>query len=458
MTDTPIPARPEVAPPGPWAFPEPSTTRLDNGLALQTFHTPGQYVASVRLAIPVVPAQEPRELEGILALLSRTFDEGTLDHSAEEFAELLERAGVALGSSTSEFGLVLDLDVPVSRLERGLELLAECVQRPAYPDDEVDRARRKRLADIEQENADPRSRAMREFAATFYTPESRASRPSAGSPATVRAITAPAVRDFHHDHVGPTGAVLVVAGDLSPLGAEPLQELHALVERTFGGWTPQPVEPVGPQGPVRREDARRIVVVDRPGSVQSELYVGCLGPDRRHGWGAYPVLSFLVGGAPQARVDSVLREDKGYTYGLRTAFVPRADGGLFIASGSVRADVTGESVGILLDILEKAREGFTPEEVRSGVDFVSQTAPARYATADSVADEAAGLALEKLPPRWVTEMFEETRSLTGEALVEAYGRADVGRWTVVVVGDADQVADEVRALGRGDVEVRRREG
>lgn len=154
----------------------------------------------------------------------------------------------------------------------------------------------------------------------------------------------------------------------------------------------------------------------------------------------------------------MLREDKGYTYGLRTAFVPRADGGLFIASGSVRADVTGESVGILLDILEKAREGFTPEEVRSGVDFVSQTAPARYATADSVADEAAGLALEKLPPRWVTEMFEETRSLTGEALIEAYGRADVGQWTVVVVGDADQVADEVRALGRGDVEVRRREG
>ncbi|WP_392467162.1 M16 family metallopeptidase [Arsenicicoccus cauae] len=456
MTVTPTPARPEVAPPGPWSFPEPTTTRLANGLTLQTFHTPGQYVASVRLAVPVVPAQEARELEGILALMSRTFDEGTEDHSAEEFAELLERAGVALGSSTSEFGLMLDLDVPVRRLDRGLELLAECVQRPAYPDDEVDRARRKRLADIEQENADPRSRAVREFAATFYTPGSRASRPSGGSPETVRSITAPAVRDFHRRHVGPTGTVMIVAGDLSSLGAEPARALHDLVEGAFGAWRPQPVAPTGAQAPARREDACRIVVVDRPGSVQSELYIGCLGPDRRNGWGAYPVLSFLIGGAPQARVDAVLREDKGYTYGLRTAFVPRAEGGLFVASGSVRADVTGESVGLLLDILEKAREGFTPAEVRAGVDFVIQTAPARYATADAVADEAAGLALEKLPPRWVTEMFDETRSLTGEALAEAYARADVGRWTIVVVGDADQVADQVRVLGRGDVEVRRR--
>ncbi|AKT52696.1 hypothetical protein ADJ73_08925 [Arsenicicoccus sp. oral taxon 190] len=448
--------RPEVVPPGPWSFPEPVAHVLANGLTVQVFDIPGQYVASVRLAVPALPAQEPQEQEGLLALLSRTFDEGTLDHGAEEFAQLLEQAGVALGSSTSEFGLVLELDVPVARLERGLELFAECVQRPAYPDDEVERARRRRLADIEQETADPRSRATREFARTFYDPRSRASRPAAGSPDTVRAITPDAVRDFHADHVGPTGSVLVVTGDLGPLGDDPVPRVLDLVERSFGAWGPQRVAPVPPQAPRRRDDAARIVVVDRPGSVQSELYVGCLGPDRRHGWGAYPVLSFLVGGAPQARVDAVLREEKGYTYGLRAAFVPRAEDGLFITSGSVRAEVTGESLGLLLDILEKAREGFTPEEVASGVAFVSMTAPARYATADAVADEAAGLALERLPAAWVTQMFEETRGLDEQQLVAAYGRAEVGRWTVVVVGDAAQVSEQLRALGRGEVEVRPR--
>ncbi|MCH8613625.1 M16 family metallopeptidase [Arsenicicoccus dermatophilus] len=456
MSQSTIPPRPQVGEPAAWAFPTPSEHVLDNGLRLQVFHTPGQYVASVRLAVPAFPALEPLEQEGLLAILSRTFDEGTQNHTAEEFAELLEHGGIALGSSTSEFGMVLDLDVAVARLERGMELFAECVRRPAFPEDEIERARRRRLADIEQETADPRSRAAREFARTFYDPDARASRPSAGTPQSVRAITAESVRAFHTDHVGPLGATLVVAGDLSPLGPDATTVVRDLVERFFGDWAAQRIAPTAPQAPVRRDDAARIVVVDRPGSVQSELYVGCLGPDRRHGWGAYPVLSFLLGGSPQARVDAVLREDKGYTYGMRTSFVPRAHDGLLLASGSVRADATAESVQLLLTILEDARAGFEADEVRDGVAFVSMTAPGRYATADAIADEAAGLALEGLPPTWVTEMLTQTRELEPQALLRAYERAQVGVWTVVVVGDAAQVAPQLTALGRGEVEVRDR--
>ena len=195
--------------------------------------------------------------------------------------------------------------------------------------------------------------------------------------------------------------------------------------------------------------------MDRPGAVQSELLVGCPGPDRRAdgGWAAYPVLGFVVGGSPNARVDAVLREEKGYTYGIRSAFRPRRRGGLFLTSGSVRADATVESVQLLLDILGRVGDGLAEEEVRAGVDFISKTAPGRFATADAVADEAAALSLEGLTTQFTTDNLEQMRSLDPGALLTAWRRWVTGEWTVVVVGDAERCAEGLRGLGLGEVAV-----
>ena len=446
-TATTVP-RPEVTPPGPWSFPVPTRSTLPNGIEVLAYDIPGQYVISVRTAIPLPMTAEPRAVEGVATVMARLLDEGTTDHTPEEFAELLERKGIALGASVNEAGVGVDLDVPKRRLEEALGLLLLALSEPVFPQPEFDRIRRTRLAEIEQERALAPQRAAREFVATFYDEQDRASRPSAGTATTVAALTRQDVVDFHARHVGPKGMTLVVAGDLSDL------DVVAMVERTLGTWTadvavPEPV-------PARRAaDAARIVLVDRPGSVQSEVLVGCAGPDRRAegGWAPYPVLGFIVGGSPNARVDAVLREEKGYTYGIRSAFRPRSSGGLFLTSGSVRADATVESVRLLLEILDGGREGFGAEEVRAGVDFVSKTAPGRYATADAVADEASSMALEGLTTEFTTRNLEQIRELQPQQLHDAYRRWVQGEWTVVVVGDASTYADAIRALGVGEVTV-----
>ena len=132
--------------------------------------------------------------------------------------------------------------------------------------------------------------------------------------------------------------------------------------------------------------------------VYKRQVVACPGPDRHvaQGWAPYPVLGFVVGGSPTARVDALLREEKGYTYGIRAAFRPRRVGGLFLVSGSVRSEVTGEAVRDLLAVLDGARDGFTEAECEQGRQYLVRTAPARYATADTVADEAAGLSYDCL--------------------------------------------------------------
>jgi predicted Zn-dependent peptidase len=414
-----------------------------------SYDMPGQYVISIRLAVPMPLEDEPRAREGIATIMARTLDEGTARHTAEEFAELLERKGIGLGAGVGESGLTVDVDVSKRYLSEALDLLSQAVREPAFFATEVSRHVKIRLAEIDQERAQPGHRAALEFIATYFDAEERASRPSAGTKETISSITSEDLVAFHAAKVGPAGATIVVAGDLSGL------EIVSEVERALGSWSQAPADVVEPREAARAIDAGRIVFVDRPGSVQTEFYVGCPGPDRHveGGWAAYPVLGFVIGGSPSARVDAVLREDKGFTYGIRSGFRPRRRGGMFLTSGSVRADSTVEALGLLLDILDKAREGFTQEETQAGVDFVGRTAPGRYATADTVAEEAAGLSLEGLTTEFTTANLRALEDVDADALTAAYARYVTGEWTVIVVGDAGLYADGVRGLGRGEVTV-----
>lgn len=450
MRTTAQPARPEVLAPAPWAFPVPTQTATPNGIRVLAYHVPGQYVVAVRVVVPLSLGTEPEDREGIAVMTARLLDEGTARHSPDQFAFLLERSGIAFGAGASEGSLGVDLDVPRRFLAPALDLLRQALTEPAFPEAEVRRLVRSRLAEIEQERASGPYRAARELVATMYAADDRASRPTGGSPATVSGISRNDVVRFHAQRLGPTGATVVVAGDLT--GLDP----GALVEEALGGWVaPEHVPAPAPHPPVAAPDAARVVVVDRPGSVQSDLSVACPGPDRRipQGWAPHPVLSFVIGGSPGARIDAVLREEKGYTYGIRSAFRPRVRGGSFVTSGSVRADTTAESLRIALDLLDGARDGFTDEEARAAVDFVSRTAPGRYATADAIADESAALAAEDLPLDFPTTTMSGVARLDAAALTAAYRRVVDGRWSVVVVGDAAGCVPAIEAAGLGPVAV-----
>jgi len=441
--------RPAVSPPEPWSFPQAQRAALANGLGVVSYDIPGQYVISVRLAVPMPLDREPRDREGIGTIMARTLDEGTARHTAEEFAELLERKGIALGAGVSDSGLSVDLDVSKRHLSEALDLLSQAVREPVFPAKEVSRHVKTRLAEIDQERALPGQRAALEFISTYFDADERASRPSAGTKATISAITPQDLVAFHATSVVPTGATVVVAGDLS--GVDVVSEIEA----ALGSWSGTAADVAEPREAARAVDAGRIVFLDRPGSVQTEFYVGCPGPDRgvEGGWAPYQVLGFVVGGSPNARIDAVLREDKGFTYGIRSGFRPRRRGGVFLTSGSVRADSTVEALGLLLEILDRAREGFTEDETQAGVDFIGKTAPGRFATADTVADEAASLSLEGLTTEFTTANLRALADVDAAALTEAYGRYVSGEWTVVVVGDASLYAEGVRGLARGEVTV-----
>ncbi len=447
--------RPSVRPASPWDFPVPRADRLDNGLRVLTYHAPGQHILSVRLAIPAALAAEPLGGAGVGVLTARLLDEGSDGHDAEEMAELLQRHGVAFGAGVVERGFLIEVDVTRRHLVRALDLLREMVLEPTFAPAQVRRHVRTRLAEIEQEHTNPGSRAAIAFVASYYDPAHRLSQPTGGTAASVATLTPEHLRDYHARTFHPDRAVLTVAGDVEGL------DVTGAVASSLQGWA-RPSGRVASlsDGPGEGAAAAgvsggRIVLVDRPGSVQSELYVGCAGPDRIAAaqWAPFPVLGFILGGGPTARLDAVLREDRGYTYGMRCGFRPRRGGGLFLASGSVRSDVTAQALEIALDVLDSGRDGFTDQEVAEGVEYLCETAPSRYATADAVADEAVARALEGLTTADTTQTLREMRSLTPEALTEAYRQYVDGEWISVVVGDAAALETTLADLGRGPVEV-----
>jgi zinc protease len=439
--------QPGIAPPPVWQFPTPQRARLSNGVDVLVFDRPGQHVISVHLILDCPLSAEDRALEGVATICARTLDEGTRTHGGEEFAELLETEGAGFGIDVNLSGLQAMLDVPASRLDAAFALFAEAVQEPALSADDVQRHVQLRLAEIEQAQANSAQTAAIAFRRAVFAEELRAARMSGGEPETVAAVTPDAVRAFHADHFGPAGATLVLAGDFA---TDPL----ALAERYLGGWE----NPA--QVPVRHETARRApqtaVLIDRPGAVQADLRLGSFAPDRKDPrWADLSVASYAMGGAFLSRLNAVLREEKGYTYGVRLNISPLRSGGSYAVQGSFRTEVLVDAVREARRLLAVESAPFTHAEVEAAVSFFVGLSPLRYATADGVADQAATQVLADLPDNYVDVSLAQLRAVTPESATSAYRSVvDLDDLSLVVVGHAEALADGLRDAGFADLDVR----
>jgi zinc protease len=439
--------RPPIAPAAVWAFPAPTRARLSNGIEVMIFDLPGQHVISAHLVLDSPLNAERRDIEGVATICARTLDEGTLRHDGEEFAELLETEGAGFGVDLSLSGVQIILDVPVSHLDRALELFAEAVTEPSLADRDVNRHVQLRLAEIEQAQANSSQAASIAFRAAVFEEAKRASRMNGGEPETVSQVTPDVVAAFHHDHFGPTGATLVIAGDFAD---DPV----AVAERCLGSWRNEHQRRVVAEEPTPARP--RTLLIDRPGAVQADIRYGSFGIDRLDPrWAPISVASYAMGGAFLSRLNAVLREEKGYTYGVRMNFAPLRTGGSFAVQGSFRTEVLVDALAITREMIKVDGVPFTGQEVTDAVAFFTGVSPLRYATADGVADQAATQVLAGLPDDYVDRSLAQLRSVTPEAATEAYGSVvHPEELTLVVVGDAERLAEPLRTAGFPDLEVR----
>jgi len=359
--------RPTPGTPRPYEFPAVQRSRLTNGLTLVIVDLPGRPLVSATLVLRNGAVDEPVEHGGATVLAARALTEGTEEHDAIALVEASERLGAALHAEAGWDAMSVGVDVPAARLEPALELLAEVALRPTFPEAEVDRLRDERLNDLLQAEADPRRRADEAFAATIYSGGSPYHRPSGGTRETVEGLDAGSLRAAYQRGLDPSRATLVVGGDLTGI------DVRAIAERLLGGWGA--MFGAGASGSIVAESAVRerfIRVLHRPGSVQTEIRIGHIGVPRRiPDYHALSVMGAILGGLFNSRLNTKLREEKGYTYGAGAGYDLRRAAGPFAARAPVNTEVTVPAIVDIMAELERIRSApVTNEELTSARDFL----------------------------------------------------------------------------------------
>ncbi len=443
MTGYAVLPRPEVGRAGDWRFPAVTQLTLGNGVRVLQCHVPGKPLVAVSVLADAPLDAEPRGREGVATIAARTLTEGTELRDAEAFAEALERQGASLHTDAGYGGLAAVLQVPGSRLSTGLALLAEAVISPAFAESEVDRAVAERLDEITQDLASPGRRAEIELAAALYAPGSRPAQPRGGAEQTVAGLSRADVASFYAGYADPRSATVVIAGDLRE------HDVEALLEATLGGWPSVDVTTHSAQA-AERQPGRRLVVVDRPDAVQTQLALGRPTVTRQSpDYPALEVATYILGGTLTSRIDSLLREEKGYTYGIRAVQRPERTHGTFVVYGSVDTPSTVPAVADLLGVVETAdRDGLTDDEREKAADYLAGVAPLRWETPRAIAGHLTALAGAGIGPGWTDHYLDGIRGATIEELDAALrGHVVLDDLTIVAVGSAESIVPALSPLG-----------
>ena len=445
ITQRPVPGEPR-----PYEFPATIRTTLANGLRVIVTPMPGRALVAASLALRTGAVDEPLAIAGATVLAARALTEGTEVRDAIALTEATERLGASLHAESGWDATSAGLDVPATRFEPAMALLAEVVRRPAFPDSEVERLRDERLTDLLQAKADPRRRADEAYVSSIYAPVSPYHRPAGGTAETVAALTVAELRGIHTATYVPERAALVVAGDVDP------DAVLRAAEALFADWKASGAGATAPIDDTAAVTERFIRVIHRPGAVQTEVRIGHPGLPRLHpDFHAVSVMSAILGGLFNSRLNMKLREEKGYTYGASAGFDLRRARGPFTARAAVNTEATVPALQEFLVELDRIREEpVTDAEIRAARDYLVGVFPLRFETPGPVAGSLAGLFVQGLPDDELARYRAAIEAVTGDDVLRvARDHIHPERAAIILVGDHDAFGEALAAAGIAPIDV-----
>ena len=442
-------APPSPTPVRPFRLPPVSPAALGSGLRLRSLRRPGTGLASLVLVLDAGEIRSPAGSGGLAVLTGRTLPGGTRRRTGAELAELFEGLGTGLAVRTGWDATLVSLTCLREHIDRAMALASEVVRMPSFPGREVERARLAQLASIRERRMSPARIAADELARRVFPATHPYGRPVAGDAESVAPLGREGLAGFAASRFRADAAGLALAGDL------PAAEVGELAARHLGAWegTAAAARPAPAPPP---PSSRRVTIVDRPDSVQSEIRIGHAAPPRgRPDETALRVANTVLGGAFTSRLNLSLRERHGFTYGAHSRLELRRDGGAFVLGTAVGTAVTAPALAEAAAVLERFRdEGPTEDELARARDFLSGIFPLRMETTARIAHRLADLLLFALPDDHHHTERDRIRAVgVAEAAAAARRHIRPEEAAVVVVGDAARIRAEVEGLGLGPVEV-----
>ncbi|MFC8617064.1 M16 family metallopeptidase [Micromonospora purpureochromogenes] len=440
-----IAARPGAGIPRPYRFPAVVRREVAGGRVVAA-HLPGQNLAVAVLLLDAGAGREPVGKEGLGGVLAKALEEGTAQRDATTFALAVEGLGTELVTGLDWDSFQVSVQVPVDRLSAAVELLAEAVRTPRLDPDDVRRVRDDEATALRMDWANPGPRADAALRADLFGADNRWGRPMYGDPDSVAALDVEDVTVFHSEWFLRPGT-LIVAGDLDRL------DLDALAAAAFAGTGGGPAERGGPIE-VPLHTGRRILLVDRPRSVQSTLRLGHPSPHRAHPDHVPMTLAGTVlGGAFTSRLNHLIREVRGYTYGIRGDFASSRRFGRFAVSSGVQNAVTApalvEAVG---EITRTQVGGVTADELAVASSWRAGQLSVELQSPRAIASALTTLVVHDLPDDYHARLREALLAAdVAEVSAAAAAHLHPESLTLVVEGDAAVIRDELIATGLGEV-------
>ncbi len=445
----------EVKPPAPselrpYVFPRVEQFQLPNGMKVVVVEKHALPVIEGRLIVDAGAMREPGSKNGLASLAGRLLSEGTGDLTGAEIARRMETMGAQYAAGANFNMSFADVVALKNVFPDALSLAARTVIAPSFPENEFGRVKNQALAAYQQRRAQAAGLAADAFIKAAFDTTAPFSRPVGGTTATITGLTRNDVVEWHRTMFAPSVATLLLVGDITAA------EARDIAQRAFGSWTASRAA-MGPvANPMRSYESNRIILVDRPGSVQSSIMVGQPGfqatdPD----YISMLALNHVLGGGASARLNTNLRERHGYTYGISSGFDLRPGAGTLQMQSEVRTNATDSA---LVEAIGEYRRIVTDPvpspELQGAVNNLVSSFPNAVQSVQGLTSRLQNLIIWGLPVDFYATYRESLAAVTADDVRRAATtRLTPDKLVVVVAGDASKIEAAIRARNLGQVEV-----
>lgn len=443
--------------PGPGAepllnLPAYSDIRLDNGMRVLLVEQNELPLIQMSLEINGGWTADPSGKPGLASLMSDLQDEGTRNRDALTISEDLKAIGAFLGTSSSFDGCSVSLNTLKKHLPTSLEIFSDVVLNPTFPEEELARKKKEYLARILQEQRQPLLTSIKTFFRSLYGEDHPYGQPytGTGTEQSIQAIQKPDLEQYYQSHFLPNNATLIVVGDIGR------EELTQQLLNYFGEWEQGTLKQTSvPE--VADLTSSKVVLVDKPGAAQSAIVAGHLGIDRKSpDYYDAVVANTILGGKFTSRLNSNLREDKGYTYGARSMFMFLKGMGPFFAYTQVQTEVTKESLIEIMKEMKGIGGDLKPgeEELSDTQNYLTLRYPREFETVSQIAGQLEEIVAYDLPSDSLNKYMSAIRSTTVDSVTKtAKNHIRPESMLYVIVGDVEKIRPGIEELNIGEIQV-----
>ena len=428
--------------------------RLSNGIEVLLAEQHAAPVVQLAMLFDAGYAADQSEKPGTARMTLDMLDEGAGKRDSLAIAQRQEELAVQIGAQSNLDSSLLLMNSLSHNLPDSLELLADLLLRPTFPEKELTRLKQQRLAAIQQEKSQPQGLAGRIYPALLYGPEHAYSvvRSGSGTEASVAALTVQDLQRFHARWLRPDNARILVVGDTSMAAIRPL------LERAFGAWKSSATSP--PQkklAVVERPDKPRVFLLNKTEAGQTLLLAAHVAPPKADPDDtAMNLASSVLGGMFVSRLNMNLREDKHWSYGASSTLGNARGQRPFVVYTQVQADRTVDSIKEILKELRgiTGKEAITPQELKQAADNLVVGLPGENETSAEIAGSYLSILQFGLKDSYFNDLVPEVQALTPvdvNAAARKLIHPDALTW--VIVGDLAKIEAPLRALNLGEVKV-----